>query len=223
MYIARYRWCRCSVVHTYADTDGTGCSGPRMVTDTDGCRWFGSAEVTDTDGCRYLWLTDRYNKNPGYIGRFLKSQMWFQCILTPSESRSLPQTLEYAVFRLWTESICISHKTSAFVVETDVPSRGWSQIQMGADGLGLRKSQIQMDADICGWQIVRNILHRNKYSIANSSTVGLFLFRTCRIHRTTLWILWDNDLGLKLFFISGRTLLSADLDLETIPKLFQNN
>ena len=47
-------------------------------------------------------------------------------------------------------------------------SRGWSQIQMDADGLGLRKSQIQMVADICGWRIDTAKSPKHIYSVANS-------------------------------------------------------
>ena len=42
-------------------------------------------------------------------------------------------------------------------------------IQMVADGLGLRRSQIQMVADICGWQIDTAISPKHIYSVANSN------------------------------------------------------
>ena len=69
------------------------------------------------------------------------------------------------------ESICFSHKTSAFVAVADVPVPGRSQIQMFADALGLRKSQIQMRADICGWRILTAISPKHIHSVVNSNEI----------------------------------------------------
>ena len=124
------------MVHKCADTDRTGCSGPRIVTDTDVCGCFGSADGLGNRWLRCLWVADRYSK----ISRIYWANSEVTDVIPvhlDSSRGHKPLNMRFSVCDFGIpQSICISHKTSAFVDVADVPVPGRLQIQMFADVLG---------------------------------------------------------------------------------------